>query len=288
MDERDWLILSTLYQTKNITRTAEALFITQPALTARLKSIEGYFDVPIVNRTTKGVQFTAAGEYLALKAQRFLLDLQEIQNAAKELSKKLTGTLTIASSGYITLYRLPKLLKAFKKQYPDIEIKITPDWSKNIFSHVFNHDAHVGFASVADLDTVERFLVSEEKICVASMETIDFANLDRAYRIDYQSNYLLRSKVDKWWRENFKHPPKIILDIDKLSNCVEMVRAGLGYAILPSGALRDFPGIHLIPIMDKHGQPITFKTWMMYDKKTLNLKIARVFIDFIKQQNNLL
>lgn len=285
MDERDWLILSTLYRTKNITKTAEELFITQPALTSRLKSIEGFFAVPIVNRTTKGVQFTAAGEFLALKAQKFLIDLREITNEAKELSRKISGTLTIAASGYITLYRLPKLLKAFKQQYPDVEIKITPDWSKDIFSHIFKHEAHVGFASVADLDTVERFLVSEENVCIASMEEINLANLEQEYRIDYMSNYLLRSNVDKWWRENYKHPPKIILDIDKLSNCVEMVRAGLGYAILPSGALKDFPGIHLIPIIDKEGQPITFKTWMMYDKKTLNLKIARVFIEFIKQQH---
>ena len=54
--QKDWLIIKTLYEEKNITKTAEKLYITQPALTYRLQAIEQEFGVKIVNRGKKGVE----------------------------------------------------------------------------------------------------------------------------------------------------------------------------------------------------------------------------------------
>src|SRR5690625_7079457 len=64
MDIQDWLILQKLSQYKNITKTAEKLFMSQPALTARIKKIENYFQVPLIIRHRRGIQFTSEGEYL--------------------------------------------------------------------------------------------------------------------------------------------------------------------------------------------------------------------------------
>ncbi|WP_238933669.1 helix-turn-helix domain-containing protein [Brevibacillus choshinensis] len=68
MDDRDWQVLHILYNQKNITKTAQLLFITQPALTKRLMQIEEEFGVKIVNRGIKGVHFTPEGELLAKRA----------------------------------------------------------------------------------------------------------------------------------------------------------------------------------------------------------------------------
>lgn len=284
MDERDWLIIKTLYKYKNITRTAEELFITQPALTSRLKYIEALFGVQIVNRTTKGVQFTVQGAYLADKSRELLNDFIEIKHQVLSLSAKTEGTLNIAASSYITNYRLPKLLKAFKKAYPHIDINVSTAWSKDIFGYVFNRDVHVGFASVADIDTVERSLICEEELCVASMQEVDLHELYQYPRISYQSNYLLRSRIDRWWRENYKQAPQTALSVDSLSNCLEMVRAGLGFAIIPDGAAKDFEGIKLRYIYDQQGEPIKFKVWMLYNKDVMTLNIAKVFIEFLQNK----
>lgn len=282
MDERDWVIIDTLYKHKNITKTAQELFITQPALTGRLQYLERFFGVKIVNRTTKGVQFTAQGEYLAKKSKIVLNDLLKTKNEVKSIADKVMGTIHIAASSYITAYRLPIILKPFKQIYPEIEVKVFTDWSKDIFGHVFNNDAHVGFASVADINTVERHLISQENVCVASVEDFDMSNLPRYLRIDYQANYLLRSRVDKWWRDNYNRAPSNILVIDKLATCIEMIRSGLGYAIVPCGAVKNFPGIKLVPIKDKYDKFIMFETWMIYNKDIVGLKIAKIFIDFVK------
>ena len=72
MNDLDWKILLELYKTKNITKAANRLYMTQPALTKRLKQIEAQFQVKIVMRTTKGVEFTEEGEYLSQKAQDYM------------------------------------------------------------------------------------------------------------------------------------------------------------------------------------------------------------------------
>lgn len=283
MEDRDWLILKTLYRHKNITKTAEELFITQPALTSRLKYIEAEFGVQIVKRTTKGVQFTTQGVYLAEKSQELLNDFVEIKNQVLALSANIEGTLNIAASSYITNYYLPSVLKAFKQEYPKVDINVFTDWSKDIFAYVFNQDVHIGFASIADIDTVERFVIGEEELCIASVEDIDIRNLYNYPRIVYQSNYLLRSRVNKWWRENYKHVPKVILNVDNLSTCLAMLKEGIGYAIVPDGSLKDLNGIKRHYIKDQYDQPIKFKVWMLYSKDILTLQIAKIFVDFVQQ-----
>jgi DNA-binding transcriptional LysR family regulator len=71
MEDRDWLILQELYRMKNITKAAQELYMSQPALTSRLQHIEREFNVRIVTRSTKGIRFTPEGEYLVKKVFRF-------------------------------------------------------------------------------------------------------------------------------------------------------------------------------------------------------------------------
>lgn len=65
MDERDWQIISLLYKNKNITKTANNRYISQPALTGRIKQIEQDLGVSILTRSNRGVEFTPHGVFVA-------------------------------------------------------------------------------------------------------------------------------------------------------------------------------------------------------------------------------
>lgn len=282
MEERDWLIISTLFEQKNITRTAQLLFMSQPALTARLRHIETEFHVKIVQRTTKGVQFTPEGEFLAKSAKEMLTKFRNIRNEVVGLSCNVAGTLIIGASNYLTMYTLPPVLQLFKQQYPKVEFKVTTTWSKDVFSLTYNQDVHVGFVSIDYGGFNEKYLLYEEPICIASTSPISIKNLPDLPRIDYQTDHLLKAQIDKWWRENFSRPPLISMQVDKLANCKEMVRFGLGYAIMPSRILNDIKAIKKINLLDKSGNPLMRKTWMIYNSQVLEINLVRVFVDFVK------
>ncbi|KAB7709267.1 LysR family transcriptional regulator [Bacillus aerolatus] len=282
MDERDWLVLQTLYHEKNITNAAKKLYISQPALTNRLQQMEKEFGVRIVNRGRRGVQFTPQGEYLAKCADDMLLSLQRIKENVLNMEDKITGTLRLGVSTFFTDYKLPGLLKLFKDEYPDIEFKVVTGWSNEIVHFVHSQDVHVAFIK-GDYSWKEgKKLLFEEPICIASKEKIAIEDLPELPRIDYHTDQMLQTVIDNWWAENYSKPPLVSIDVDKAGTSKNMVANGLGYAILPGMILSDLEDIYKVAIKTKDGQPITRKTWMFFHDESLQLNIVRAFVEFVE------
>ncbi len=284
LDERDWMVLQTLYKEKNITRAAQLLYISQPALTNRLHQLEKEFGVIIVNRGRRGVQFTPQGEYLAKSAQEMLLTLQKIKENVLNMEDSVVGTLRLGVSNFFTDYMLPNLLKLFKEQYPTIEFKVTTNFSSHIAQLIYNQDVHIGIVK-GDFNWKDRkHLLFEESICIASKEKIDIHDLPNLPRIDYHTDTSLKNSIDKWWSEHFTQPPLVSIEVDKVDTCKKMVINGLGYAILPSLILKDVNDIHIADIKSIGGKPIVRKTWMIYHEDSLKLNIVKAFVDFIESE----
>ncbi|WP_221563237.1 LysR family transcriptional regulator [Alkalihalobacillus sp. TS-13] len=282
METRDWSILQILYREKNITKAAKQLYISQPALTNRLKQIEKEFGVKIVNRGRRGIQFTSQGEYLAKCADEMLLRIRSIKENVHDMRDIVSGTLRLGVSNYFAHYQLPGVLKLFKDRFPNIEYKVTSGWSSEIAPLLPKKDIHIAFVK-GDFNWVdEKHLLFDETICVVSKDRIQLDELPELPRIDYRSEYSLKSVIDNWWAEHYTHPPLINIEVDKVDTCKEMVLNGLGYAIMPSMILRDTEGLYTIDLKTKAGEPLLRRTWMLYHKESLNLNMVREFVSFIK------
>ncbi|MFJ7755581.1 LysR family transcriptional regulator [Peribacillus muralis] len=281
MDERDWTVLQTLYKEKNITNAAQTLYISQPALTNRLKAMEKQFRVRIVNRGRRGIQFTPQGEYLVKSAQEMLWHIQKIKETVLNMEDKHSGILRLGVSTFFTDYKLPGLLKLFKAQYPDIEFKVTTGLSSQITHLMHNQEVHIAFVKGDHRWNDQKKLLFEESICIASKEAIDIHRLPTLPRIDYQTDSLLKNDVDNWWAENYSQPPLVSINVDKADTCKKMVANGLGYAIMPTMILNDLDNIHRIEIKTKKGEKIIRKTWMFYHEQSLELNIVKAFVEFV-------
>ncbi|MFI8491394.1 LysR family transcriptional regulator [Peribacillus butanolivorans] len=282
MDERDWHILKVLYQKKNITKTAQSLYISQPSLTKRIQQIEKEFNLKIVERGTRGVQFTPQGEYLANCADEMLIRLRQIKETAFNMGQEISGTLRLGVSNYITLHKLPGLLKIFREQFPKVDFNVTTGWSKEILNLIYNEEVHVGIVRGDYQWSESRHHLFEETICIASKEKIDIQDLPSLPRIDYGTDALLKSMIDNWWRMNFSRPPLVGMEVDKGDTCKEMVRNGLGYGILPSVLLEKDQNLYQINLKDEQGDTLIRDTWMLYHEKTLELKLVNEFVQFVK------
>lgn len=285
MDDRDWLILHTLFNEKSITKAGQALFIAQPTLTKRLKQIETEFGVKIVNRGVKGVQFTPEGEYLAKRAEELLSTFREIREEVDNFNHYVAGTLRIGVSNFISKYKLPGWLKLFKEQYPDVECQIETGYSKHISTIAYTQDIHIGIIRGDYNWPGEKVLLFEEELCVASSEKIDLNDLPALPRIDYQTDLLYKHIADNWWAERFSQPSLIGITVDRGDTCKEMVLNGLGYAILPSLFFSKQDAVFKIPLATLDGAPITQKTWMVYHKEAEELNVVKAFVEFIKQMD---
>ncbi|MCM2532681.1 LysR family transcriptional regulator [Neobacillus pocheonensis] len=282
MQDKDWIILQVLYRKKNITKASDHLYVSQPTLTNRIKQIEEEFGVKIINRGRRGVQFTPEGEYLAKCADEMLVKMQQIKETVLNMSHQVTGSLRLAVSNYFAQHKLPTLLKLFKDQYPNVEFKVTTGFSKDIMNVFHHQDIHIAFIRGDYSWPGPKHLLMEENICIASKEEIKMNDLPSLGRIEFSTDYSLKILLDSWWRENFSQPSFTSIEVDRVETCKEMVRNGLGYAIVPSMILNGFDDVHKIAIKDSEGKPILRKTWMLYSEESLEMNIVKAFVHFIE------
>lgn len=100
MNEKDCLLLIYLQKEQNITKAAEHLFMTQPALTYRIKQLEKEFQVEILSKNGKYIKMTPAGEYLVEYAKRILNDLRKTKEFLLNIENELIGHLKIGVNSH--------------------------------------------------------------------------------------------------------------------------------------------------------------------------------------------
>ncbi|MEH7387108.1 LysR family transcriptional regulator [Bacillus sp. JJ1521] len=284
MDERGWQILEVLFEQKNITKAAQSLYITQPALTKRLMLIEEEFGVKIVDRGIRGVQFTPQGEYLAKRATEMLELTREIKEDVKNMSDDIVGTLRIGVSNFFGKYELPEILQHFSEKYPLVLYQVETGLSKNIFNLTYNNNVHVGFVRGDYSWPGEKHLLFEEKIVIASKEELQLEDLPSIPRIDFDTDHLYKSLIDNWWNHHYSKPPNIAMNVDRGDTCREMIIRGLGYAIMPARLLQgveDF--VYQIDLLKEDGTPHTRPTWMFYHASSLEQNVVKAFVNFVKE-----
>lgn len=98
MKDFDWEILCELSKNPNLTKVANVLYITQPSLTKRLQHIEAEFDVTIVQRTPKGLEFTPEGKYLAEQAEVYMRFLKQTRSHLVQMQVDSTPSIAIGSA----------------------------------------------------------------------------------------------------------------------------------------------------------------------------------------------
>lgn len=284
MDEKDWHLLVTLYEERNITKAAERLYISQPALTYRLHQLEKDFGTKIVTRGKKGVEFTMQGTYLVEYAKEMLLRLRKTKEYIVNMDQTVKGTLRLGVSGMFARYELPKLLKKFLSIYPDVEINLKTGWSSEINQLLQKEEVHLGIVRGNYHWHGEACLFREEMISVASHKKINLEELPSLPQINYQTDPSLRTLIDNWWKEIFRTPPTIAMEVDRIDTCKQLVLHGLGYAFLPNICLSDDEPLYTLPLISKDQQPIVRQTWLVYRESSMELTFVKAFIDFIKEE----
>ncbi len=144
MSDRRLKVFHTVARLLSFTKAAEALHMTQPAVTFQIRQLEEYFNTRLFDRTHNKVNLTLAGERVAEFAERIFDLYSEMENTVRDLTGEVRGALTIGASTTIAEYMLPALLGEFKHQYPDINLLLKVSNSEGILSMVEHNVIDLG------------------------------------------------------------------------------------------------------------------------------------------------
>lgn len=109
----------------HFTRAANALYITQPAVSAAIQNLEGEYGVKLFHRIGRHIEITEAGKLLEIEAQKILDRVAITQRGLKELNDLQKGELKLGASFTIGNYWLPEKISKFKQIYPNLSINCT-------------------------------------------------------------------------------------------------------------------------------------------------------------------
>lgn len=280
MDEKDFEIIETLNKTKNITHAAELLFTTQSALSKRIFMIENELGAKLMLRSRQGISFTPEGEIVLEHITKAKNELQQMRESI-ELSKPyVSGTLNIGVSINYARYTLPDILAKFRKNYPNVTIHINTDQSRSLFLKIMNNEINTAIVRGEYPWKESKILLSRESVCaIRSIEDKD-RELEEIPYINHKTDSAFEIELTQWLRENNLHEIHNDLQVDSIETCVEMVKHGLGWAIVPEICLNNFNGIKQ-NLYFANGEAFLRSTWLLYSGLASKLPQVKAFIKTI-------
>ena len=110
---------------RSFSLASEALFLTQPAVSKRIASLESKLGIPLFDRIGHQIHLPEYGRALMPRAKQLLLEIEDIQRDLSNLSNSVEGNLSIGASHHIGLRRLPPHLKQYTQRYPQVKLDIS-------------------------------------------------------------------------------------------------------------------------------------------------------------------
>lgn len=227
-------------RTGNVTRAAESLYVTQPALTARIQALERELGETLFVRTGRGVRLTDAGRVFLPCAERAVQSVEEGRQAILDLRSASAGRLALGAAPAVSTYVLPPVLKRFAGLHPRVDVAVRTGHSEEILEMVLTDEVQVGLVRTLrhpDIDAIplyddELILVCYPRHRFARREAVELAEVgvERLIMFDRTSSYFeltqslfLRSGV----------VAHTVMELDNIEAAKKMVEEGLGVALLP-------------------------------------------------------
>ncbi|KYG59117.1 LysR family transcriptional regulator [Planococcus maritimus] len=285
------LIIKVLAEEGNMRKAAERLFLSQPALSQRLQSIEKEWGQQLFVRSQKGLTPTPAGELVIQYAKEAVVRREEMFEQLHTLSEKVHGTLKIACASIIGQNWLPKVLKDFITLYPEAKVQLITGWSSEIVRALYDGEAHIGIVRGQTdwkgpkihlfKDTL--YLVDKE---ISSLEEVMMT--ERPF-IQFKSDSTYYEEIQQWWQKHFASNPKRQITVDQIETCKQMAVNGIGYAILPSITLTGAEDVHTVPLTNSEQElELTRDTWLIGYESSFQLRQVGAFVDIVKKHATLL
>lgn len=122
MNLRDLEYLVALQELKHFRKAAEKCFVSQPTLSGQIRKLEDELDVILIERTSRKVLFTPAGEQIAEQARTVLLESKSIKEIAKSYASPTAGAIHIGLIPTVAPYLLPLIVPSMNQEFPDLDM----------------------------------------------------------------------------------------------------------------------------------------------------------------------
>jgi len=232
----------------HMTRAAQRLHLTQPAVSAQLKRLEEELGQPLFHRTPKGLVLTQAGALFRGYVEDALMRLEDGAVALKRLAGLEQGTLSIGGGATATTYLLPALLGRFHERHPAIRIFVREQGSQSVVEAVLAGQLDLGVVTLPVDEPGPRLAIApwmedELRLIVPPGHPLEgrssfrWRDLAGSPLVLFEAHTSVRNLIDGRLAEAGT-PVEIVMELRSIESIKEMVAQGIGAAFVSRYALR--------------------------------------------------
>ncbi|HDI7751329.1 TPA: LysR family transcriptional regulator [Staphylococcus aureus] len=279
MKIEDYRLLITLDETKTLRKAAEILYISQPAVTQRLKAIENAFGVDIFIRTKKQLITTTEGTMIIehardmLKRERLFFDKMQAHIG------EVNGTISIGCSSLIGQTLLPEVLSLYNAQFPNVEIQVQVGSTEQIKA---NHRAYHVMITRGNkvMNLANTHLFNDDHYFIFPKNRRD--DVTKLPFIDFQADPIYINQIKQWYNDNLEQDYHATITVDQVATCKEMLISGVGVTILPEIMMKNISREQFeFEKVEIDNEPLIRSTFMSYDPSMLQLPQVDSFVNLM-------
>lgn len=246
MELRQLESLCAVVKTGSFSRAAEALFITQPAVSLHIRALERELGAVLFERAGRGVRLTHEGELLHEYAALILQLSEEARQAVNETASGQKGRVVVGAGATTTIFTLPPALQALRAGHPGIEVILRSGTSREVASMVRAGEVDLGLVTspVGERDLVSKALLEEKVIAIVGREhrlsatpSTTLAEFAAEPLILFVRGSGFRAYLDAIFAGGGV-TPQVQMELDNIEAIKALVEIGLGASVVPEAAVR--------------------------------------------------
>ncbi|MFT5348966.1 MAG: DNA-binding transcriptional LysR family regulator [Bacteroidia bacterium] len=284
-------IFSTVSETQSITKAAELLHISQPAVSVQLKKFQDFFDNPLYEVIGRKLHLTDFGHEIAAVCRSTMQEAQQLKNKSKEHKGELWGTLKISVVS-TAKYVMPYLLSDFLRIHPGVDLKMDVTNKLAVVESLEKNE--IDFAMVSTLP--EHLQVEKIELMPNKLHLIGSKNMPMITELNNElgssHTFIFREKgsATRQIMENVLKDKKVSIakQLQLTSNeaVKQAVLAGLGYSIMPLIGFKNALQSGDVKIMPVDGLPVTTNWHLIWLKNKKFGAAQTAFITYLKEEKD--
>lgn len=294
MADRRLQVFHAVAKHLSFTKAAEALFMTQPAVTFQIRQLEEHFNTRLFDRAHGRIALTPAGQTALEYAERILALSAEMDVRMKELGGQVAGALLIGASTTIAEYLLPQILGEFKLEFPGVVPRLFVANSEAVQARIAERTLDLGFIEgESHLPSLVTDVCCDDELQVVCAPSHPLARLkavtpqalvEHAY-VGREPGSGTREVIDHYLQKEGVAPDslQLVMELGSPEAIKGLLSTGNGFSIMSratnvkesrAGVLTRIP---LVPRLTRHLS-------VVYPKERFHSRLVNSFVQFAKER----
>jgi DNA-binding transcriptional LysR family regulator len=294
MADRRLQVFHAVAKQLSFTKAAEALFMTQPAVTFQIKQLEEQFSIRLFERSQGRITLTPAGALALEYAERILALSRELEMRMKESSNQAAGPLLIGASMTVGEYVLPQLIGKFKARFPAVVPTLFVGNSEAVQERVAERTLDLGFIEGdSHFSTLQSEVCCEDELQVVCAPSHPLAkepfalpaSLTQHPYVSREAGSGTRAVVDRYLQQAGVSPESMnrVVELGSPEALKGLVATGMGFAIMSHViAAKELQLGQLVQVPLRPRLMRNFS--VVYPKERFHSKLVAAFLQFAKEQ----